>query len=58
MQGYRTYILAVLSFLAPVIARYGFKIDPDIIADAMILIIPPAIAIMRSITHTSPRQKR
>ena len=57
MQGYRTYIFAALSFLAPIIARYGLKIDPATIADAMLVIIPAGIAIMRSITHTSPGQK-
>ena len=57
MQGYRTFIVAALSFLVPAFARWGLKMDPATVADAVIVIIPAAMAIMRGITHTSPGEK-
>lgn len=54
MQGYRTFIVAGISFLAPAIARWGFKIDPAVIADAVIIVVPAVMAAMRAITRTSP----
>ena len=54
MQGYRTFIVAGASFVAPAIARWGFNIDPSIIADTVIIVIPALMALMRSITRTSP----
>lgn len=54
MQGYRTFIVAAASFVAPAIARWGFKVDPSIIADTVIVVIPALMALMRSITRTAP----
>ena len=56
MQGYRTFIVAALAFVVPAFARWGLKIDPASIADAVIVIVPAIMAVMRSITHTSPGQ--
>lgn len=54
MQGYRTFIVAAASFVAPAIARWGFNVDPSIIADTVIVVIPALMALMRSITRTAP----
>ena len=54
MQGYRTFIVAGVSFVAPAIARWGFKVDPAVIADTVMIVIPALMALMRSITRTSP----
>ena len=52
MQGYRTFIVAGIGFLAPALARWGFQVDPAIVADSLIVILPAAMALMRSITKT------
>ena len=57
MVGYRTFIVAGLLFIGPILARWGLKIDANTVADAMIVIAPAAMAIMRSVTHTSPGEK-
>ena len=57
MQGYRSFIVAGLLFLAPALAKWGFQIDANTIADAMIVIAPAVMAAMRAITHTSPGTK-
>jgi hypothetical protein len=57
MTGYRTFIVAGLLFVSPILARWGFNVDANIVADAMIVIGPAAMAIMRAITHTSPGEK-
>ena len=56
MQGYRTFIVAGVAFLAPACARWGFKVDPGIIADTVIIVVPALMALMRSITRTPPGQ--
>lgn len=50
-EGYRTYVVAVLLFAAPLLARWGLKIDAQVVADAMLVIAPAAMALMRSITR-------
>ena len=57
MQGYRTFIVAGLTFIVPALARWGFNVDANTIADAVIVIVPALMAVMRSVTHTSPGQK-
>lgn len=52
MQGYRTMIVAALLFVAPILARWGFSINAEVVADALIIIAPAAMAIMRAITRT------
>jgi len=52
MQGYRTLIVAAVMFIAPALARWGFHVDADIIADALIVGAPAAMAIMRAVTRT------
>ena len=52
MQGYRTLIVAGVLFVAPALARWGFHLDADMIADALIVGAPAAMAIMRAITRT------
>lgn len=58
MIGYRTNIIAALLFIAPALARWGFNIDPAIIADALIVIAPAVMHIMRSITRTPMGRKQ
>ena len=57
MQGYRTFIIAALGFLAPAIARWGFQVDPAAVADCVIVILPAAMALMRAVTKTPPGVK-
>ena len=52
MQGYRTLIVAGMMFVAPALARWGLHLDADMIADALIVGAPAAMAIMRAITRT------
>lgn len=57
LVGYRTYFMALLLLLAPLAARWGFKFDPVTVADAMTIIAPAVMAVMRSITRTPPMEK-
>ncbi len=52
MQGYRTLIVAGVMFVAPALARWGFQVDANLIADALIVGAPAAMAIIRAITRT------
>jgi len=54
MTGYRTYAVAVATFVAGALARWGFHVDPDLLASTAVVVIPALMALMRSITHTSP----
>jgi hypothetical protein len=54
MQGYRTFIVAGIAFVAPAIAKWGFHVDPNVIADAVMVVVPALMAAMRSITRTPP----
>ena len=56
MQGYRTFIVAGATVFVGLLARWGFKVDPATVADTAIVVIPALMALMRSITHTSPGQ--
>lgn len=51
-QGYRTLIVAAVLFAAPALARWGFQVDADVVADALMIIAPAAMALMRAITRT------
>jgi hypothetical protein len=57
MQGYRTFIVAGIAFLAPALAKWGFSVDANTIADAVIVLVPAAMAVMRAITRTPPGVK-
>jgi hypothetical protein len=57
MQGYRTFIIAGVGFLAPAFARWGLNVDPALVADAVIVILPGLMVLMRAITTTPPREK-
>lgn len=57
MQGYRTFIVAALAFAAPALAKWGFSMDANAVADAVIVIVPALMAIMRAVTKTPPGQK-
>jgi hypothetical protein len=52
MQGFKTLIVAALMFAAPALARWGYKVDAAVIADALIVGAPAVMAIMRAITRT------
>jgi hypothetical protein len=39
-------------FVAPALARWGLHVDADVIADALIVGAPAAMAIMRAVTRT------
>lgn len=52
MTGWRSLIVAALLFAAPALARWGFEVDAEVIADALIVIAPAAMAVMRAITRT------
>jgi hypothetical protein len=52
MQGYRTLIVAGVMFVAPALARWGFQVDANLIADALIVGAPAAMTVMRAITRT------
>lgn len=58
MQGYRTFIVAAVLFVAPAFARWGLQIDPYIVADAMLIIGPAVMALMRAITTTPAGVKK
>ena len=51
MRGYRTFIVAGLTLLAGMVARYGFKFDPAALTDVVIVVIPAIMAGMRLITR-------
>ena len=52
MQGYRTLIVAGVLFVAPALARWGFQVDANLIADALIVLGPAAMTIMRAVTRS------
>ena len=52
LTGYRTFIVAFLTLLAGIAARWGFQFDPAAVADAAIIITPILMAFMRLLTHT------
>lgn len=56
MQGYRTYFVAVAGLAAWALARFGFQVDPNILADAMGAVFV-VMAGMRRITTTPPGEK-
>lgn len=56
--GYRTFIVAALLAISGIAARYGFKFDPAAVADAAIIAIPAAMALMRTVTRTPIRKSR
>lgn len=58
MRGYKTLIVAGLMFVAPALARWGFQIDANMIADALIIGAPAVMAIMRAVTRTPMGRKR
>jgi hypothetical protein len=55
--GYRSMIVAALMFVAPALARWGFQVDPVVIADTMIIVAPAIMAGMRAITRTPVGRK-
>lgn len=57
MQGYRTFIVAGAQVVAGLIARFGFHVDPQIIADTVIIVCPALMVLMRSITRTPVGEK-
>ena len=57
MQGYRTIIIAAGMLFAPLIARWGFSVDPSALADGMMLVYPAIMAVMRAITRTPLGEK-
>lgn len=58
MIGYRTFIVAGLMAISGIAARYGFKFDPSVVADATIAVFTAAMALMRTITRTPMRKRR
>ena len=52
LTGYRTFLVAFLTLLAGISARWGIGYDPAAVADAAIIITPIIMALMRLITHT------
>lgn len=50
--GNRTVIVAVVSWIAAVAARYGFSVDPNAVADVLINGYPVLMVAMRMITRT------
>lgn len=56
MQGYRTYVVAAAGLVAWALARFGFKVDPNILADAMGAVFVVMMG-MRRITTTAPGEK-
>ena len=57
MQGWKTIIVAAIMFAAPALARWGFHVDAEIVADAMIVIAGPMMAMMRAVTRSPIGQK-
>ena len=57
MIGYRTYIVAAAMFVSGAVARWGFKVDPNVLADFAIIIIPAVMGLMRSVTRTPAGEK-
>lgn len=52
MAGNRTVIVAIAAWISGLIARYGYNIDPNIIADFWINVFPLIMVVMRSISKT------
>lgn len=57
MVGYRTYLVAGATLLAGILARWGWNVDPEIIATTVVIVFPAIMALMRSITKTAPGGK-
>ena len=57
MQGYRTYVVAAAGLVAWALARFGFEVDPAILADAMGAVFVVMMG-MRRITTTPPGGER
>ena len=57
VQGYRTFVVAGLAFVAPALAKWGFQVDANTVADAVIVLVPAAMAVMRAFTRTPPGVK-
>lgn len=60
MRGYRTrrIIVAALLFIAPALAHWGFDIDAEAIAAALVVIVPAAMAAMRAVTRSPLGRKQ
>lgn len=52
MQGYRTLIVAAIMFVAPALAKWGFQVNAELIADTMIIVAPALMGAMRAVTRT------
>lgn len=56
MVGYKTFATAAALFIAGAIARWGYRVDPEVLATTLVVVGPALMALLRSITHTSPGQ--
>jgi len=56
MQGYRTYAVALAGLFAWALARFGFDVDPAILADAMGAVFVVMMG-MRRVTTTPAGEK-
>ncbi len=54
LVGNRTRLVAVASAIAYVVARFGFKVDPQALADFFGVAVPALMILMRQITKTPP----
>lgn len=52
MFSSRTILVALTGFIGSAVARWGFDVNAELLADAMMLAWPAAMAFMRSITRT------
>lgn len=50
--GNRTLIVAAAMAIAGQFAKYGFGVDPTLLADVFMIAVPAVMAFMRSITRT------
>jgi hypothetical protein len=56
MQGYRTYVVAAAGLVVWALARFGFEVDANVLADAMGAVFLVMMG-MRKITSTPPGEK-
>ena len=57
MQGWKTIAGAAALFAASAAARWGFNVDPAIIADTLIIVGPALMALFRAVTRSPIGQK-
>ncbi len=56
-QDQRTKIMAVALFVAPMMARFGFNVDAQLIGEIMIVVGPTIMWLMKKLTDAKEARK-